>query len=204
METFLGYFSDMGLVGIFILMALESSLVPVPSEIVMIPAGMLVARGEYSAVAAIVVGGLGSVLGAWINYFIGWKFGKSFIDRFGKYICINTADYDRAEKFFLKGAKLYTFIGRLLPVIRHLISIPAGIFRMSPIAFSTITFIGASLWCGVLVGVGYYLGEPAIKLMQHYLLEVKIAVIVIGSIGVGMFFYKKTCTRTPLTNKSSR
>ena len=96
--------------------------------------------------------------------------------------------YEYAESLFLKNANLYTFIGRLLPVVRHLISLPAGIFNMPPLAFSVITFAGATLWCSILTGLGYYFGAPVIHIMVTYLWELKIAVI-IGLIGFGIWFF---------------
>lgn len=121
-------------------MALESSIFPVPSEAVMIPAGYLVATGKLSMVFSILAGTLGSLIGASINYYIlGQLIGKPFLEKYGKYFLINHKKYLEAEKLFLTNDKLYTFIGRFIPVIRHLISIPAGMFRMNYPIFLTLT-----------------------------------------------------------------
>lgn len=94
------------------------------------------------------------MIGALLNYFIIGKFlGKPFLEKYGKYILITYTKYKKAEDLFQKNAVLYTFIGRLLPVIRHIISIPAGIFRMPVHLFILVTFLGATLWCGILVGL---------------------------------------------------
>jgi membrane protein DedA with SNARE-associated domain len=102
--------------------------------------------------------------------------------------------YEYAESLFLKNANLYTFIGRLLPVVRHLISLPAGIFNMPPIAFSVITFAGATLWCAILTGLGYYFGGSVIHVLETYLWELKI-VVVIGLIGFGVWFFTRSNRR---------
>lgn len=103
------------------------------------------------------MGGLGSVVGALANYYIlGRLLGKPFLEKYGKYILITSEKYKKSENLFLKNDKVYTFVGRLIPVVRHLISIPAGIFRMPLVPFVTITFLGATLWCGILVGLGYF------------------------------------------------
>ena len=112
-------------------MTLESSIFPVPSELVMIPAGVSAAGGHIDPVLATLVGGVGSVVGGLLNYYILGKWlGKPFLTKYGKYILITPEKYKRAEDLFLQNDKIYTFIGRLIPVVRHLISIPAGISRM--------------------------------------------------------------------------
>ncbi len=159
-------------------MTLESSIVSVPSELVMIPAGWAAASGTLDPYLATLVGGLGSILGALLNYWIlGRWIGKPFLEKYGKYILITKDKYNRAESLFLCNQNLYTFIGRLLPVIRHLISIPAGIFRMKMIPFISIIFLGATLWCAILVALGYYFGESVVTIVKEYTHEVTIAVI---------------------------
>lgn len=117
-------------------------------------------------------------------------FGKPFILKYGKYFLINHKKYLEAEELFLKNSNLYTFLGRLLPVIRHLISLPAGIFRMPYPTFALITFIGATLWCSVLALSGYYFGESVMDVAKHYAHEMNIAVIV-GLVVFAVWFLKK-------------
>lgn len=141
-DSLFSYFGSLSYGDIFFLMTLESSIVPVPSELVMIPAGWAAASGTLDPFLATLVGGLGSILGALLNYWIlGRWIGKPFLEKYGKYILITKEKYARTEKLFLTNQNLYTFIGRLLPVIRHLISIPAGIFRMRMVPFISITFL---------------------------------------------------------------
>jgi len=170
-------YANLGYVEITFLMALESSLFPVPSELVMIPAGYLAASGQLDPVLCVVCGTLGSVLGASANYLLGAYVGRAFLLRYGKYLLIDADKYHEAETLFLRNAYVATFVGRLLPVIRHLISLPAGIFSMGWAPFLLITAAGAALWCAVLVALGYYVGEPAVALARTYLHELAIAVV---------------------------
>ncbi|QHS09387.1 DedA family protein [Sinimarinibacterium sp. NLF-5-8] len=186
--------AHLGYAEIIFLMALESSLFPVPSELVMIPAGYLAARGQLDPLLATLAGGLGSLIGASANYILGRYAGRAFLLRWGKYFLINEAKYHEAERLFMKNAHWATFIGRLLPVIRHLISLPAGVFGMRLLPFALITSAGATLWCAVLVAIGYYLGEGAVDLVRHYSHEVAIAVVLIGAAGVIWFLSRRRST----------
>ncbi len=153
---------------IFFLMALESSLFPVPSELVMIPAGYRAAQGDLNPWLAVLTGGAGSLLGASANYLLGRYVGRAFLLRYGKWLLINEAKYHEAEALFLKNAGLATFVGRFIPVVRHLISLPAGTFGMALLPFAVLTTLGATIWCGVLVALGFYLGEPVIRVVTEY------------------------------------
>lgn len=157
-----------GYVFIFVFMAVESSFIPFPSEIVMIPAGFLAARGELSLHAAfpdlavaIAVGLLGSLLGAYVNYFLSAFLGKPFLRRYGKWFFLSPAALDRACEIFNRYGNLTTFVCRLLPAIRQLISIPAGIARMPFGPFTLYTALGAGIWTAVLALTGFWLGRTA-------------------------------------------
>lgn len=175
LENFIAWFGTLSYTDIFVLMAMESSIIPVPSEFVMIPAGWIAKSGGLDPYLATLVGWIGSVVGATANYFIlGRWVGKPFLEKYGKYILITHAKYQRAEDLFLKNQNLYTFLGRLIPVVRHLISIPAGIFRMPLLPFWSITFLGATLWCGILVWLGWEFGQTVMDIVVKYLHEFKI------------------------------
>jgi membrane protein DedA with SNARE-associated domain len=152
-------FRDLGYPGIIVLMAMESSVLPVPSELVMPPAGYLAAKGEMNLAIAIACGVLGSITGALANYGLAWWLGRVVIRRLGRYVLISEKWLDRAERFFDRHGEISTLLGRMLPVIRHLISIPAGIARMSLPRFVLFTGLGALLWCSILAGIGYVLGQ---------------------------------------------
>lgn len=171
-------YSGLGYAEIVLLMALESSLFPVPSELVMIPAGYLARSGQLDPVLCVLAGTLGSLIGASANYLLGQYVGRAFLLRYGKYLLIDAHKYAEAEAMFLRNAVAATFIGRLLPVVRHLISLPAGVFGMAWTPFLLVTALGAALWCAVLVAAGYYFGEPAVQMVQTYTHEVAIGVLV--------------------------
>ena len=158
---------SMGYPGIFLLMAMESSIIPVPSELVMPPAGYLASLGEMNMAAAILCGTLGSLSGAYANYFVSHYLGRPLIIKYGKYVLIPPDKFERVESFFLRHGEISTFIGRLLPVVRHLISIPAGLSGMNHLRFSTYTLLGAAIWCGILTGIGYIIGENRQLIMQY-------------------------------------
>ncbi|MBW7954912.1 DedA family protein [Candidatus Gracilibacteria bacterium] len=186
------YFKDLNYMTIFILMTMESSIFPVPSEAVMIPSGYLAKTGSLNLYLVILTGGIGSLFGAIINYFIlGRWIGKKFLFKYGKYILITEKKYLKAEKLFEKNDKLYTFLGRFIPVIRHFISIPAGIFKMNFLYFTVLTTLGATIWCSILAYVGYYFGESMVEIFHKYTKEVSVGVIIIFIICFIYFVTKK-------------
>ena len=155
----LNLFRGMGYPGIIALMAVESSILPLPSELVMPPAGYLAAKGEMSVILAVACGVLGSVLGALGNYWLARWLGRAFFLRLGRYVLITEKGLDRSERYFAAHGEISTFLGRMLPVVRHLISIPAGIARMRLGRFVLFTGLGALLWCSILTGIGWFIGS---------------------------------------------
>lgn len=151
--------SAMGYPGIVLLMAIESSVLPLPSELIMPPAGYLAARGEMTLPLVILSGTIGSMLGAMINYMLAIAIGEPMLRRFGRYVLVSPAALDRTEAFFKRHGEISTLVGRLLPVIRHLISIPAGLSRMRVGRFLAFTGLGAGIWCTVLAVIGWLLGR---------------------------------------------
>ena len=157
-----------GLLFIFVFMTIESSFVPFPSEVVMIPAGFLAARGELgigsplAAVwVAIAVGVLGSLAGAYVNYYLALWVGKPFLEKYGKWFFLKPAALERACEVFNKYGAATTFVCRMVPAIRQLISIPAGIAKMPLGSFTLFTGLGAGVWTTILAFVGYGLGKSA-------------------------------------------
>jgi membrane protein DedA with SNARE-associated domain len=172
---------SMGYIGIFLLMALESSLVPIPSEIIMPPAGYLVQQGQMHMALVILSGTLGSLFGAYLNYFAAHYLGRPFLLKYGRYVLITEEHFRRVEDYFASHGEISTFIGRLLPVIRHLISLPAGLAGMNHIKFSVYTLLGAFIWVSILTGIGYFLGqnEALIKQYSHQVILDVLAVSVV-------------------------
>lgn len=155
-----------GFLFVFVLMTIESSFIPFPSEVIMIPAGFLAYRSELLFASPILdlfvvifCGTLGSLVGAYINYFLFLKLGRPFLYRHGKYLLLSPPTIARAEEIFNKHGEITTFICRLLPGIRQLISIPAGLARMPFFRFSLFTTLGAGIWSAVLALTGYYLAS---------------------------------------------
>jgi membrane protein DedA with SNARE-associated domain len=150
---------------VFLFMTIESSFIPFPSEVVMIPAGFLAARGgltfgepQLDAAVAILAGTAGSLAGAYINYYLASWVGVPFLERYGRYFFLPPAKLHRAEELFRQYGAGATFICRLLPAIRQLISIPAGIARMPLASFTLWTGLGAGIWVVVLTAIGYTIG----------------------------------------------
>lgn len=151
---------------VFFFMTVESSFIPFPSEVVMIPAGFLAARGELTLAEPVIdlvvvvgMGTLGSLAGAWVNYLLAGAVGRPFLDRFGRYVFLPPAKILRAEELFRRYGAGATFVCRLLPAIRQLISIPAGLSRMNPRTFTLATGIGAGIWVLLLALVGFTAGQ---------------------------------------------
>ena len=167
-QTIVEYIGHMGYWGIFFLMFLESTFFPFPSEIIMIPAGYLAFKGEMNVYLVVIVGILGSVLGALFNYYLALHFGRKFILKYGKYVFIKEETLDKLEAFFTKHGELSTFNGRLIPGIRQLISLPAGLAKMNIVTFSLYSALGAGIWVIVLVALGYLLGSNE-ELISEYL-----------------------------------
>ena len=149
-------------------MAVESSFIPFPSEVVMVPAGFLAARGELfagspvvGAALAVAAGLLGSLVGAYVNYFLALWLGKPFLERHGRWFFIKPERLARACELFNRYGAATTFVCRLVPVVRQLISIPAGVARMPLGEFSLFTGLGAGIWTAVLAIIGYVLGVSA-------------------------------------------
>ena len=158
---------SMGYLGIFLLMFLESTFFPFPSEIIMIPAGYLAYQGEMNLYMVIFVGILGSVVGALLNYYLAMHLGRKIILKYGKYFFIKEETLDKLDIFFAKHGEISTFTGRLIPGIRQLISLPAGLAHMNLFKFSFYTAIGAGIWVVVLVAIGYLVGSNQALISEY-------------------------------------
>lgn len=180
---------DLGYIGIFIMMFLESTFFPFPSEVVMIPAGYLVYKGEMNMFIVLLCGITGSLAGALFNYYLAIYVGRKIIIKYGKYFFIKESTIIKAEDFFAKHGHISTFSGRLIPAVRQLISFPAGLARMNLLSFSIYTTLGATIWVVILTLLGYYIGdnEDLVKQYLSTIIYVLLALIVMG----GFIYYKR-------------
>lgn len=180
---------SLGYVGIFLMMFLESSFFPFPSEVVMIPAGYLAFKGEMNMYIAIAVGILGSLAGALFNYYLAIKFGRKFLIKYGKYFFIKEPTIVKMEEFFKSHGHISTFSGRLIPAVRQYISFPAGLARMNLFIFCIYTSLGAGIWVIILTLLGYFLGGNE-DLIKEYLHTIIIVILILLAI-LGFWYYKK-------------
>lgn len=180
---------SLGYAGIFIMMFLESSFFPFPSEVVMIPAGYLAYKGEMNMYLVILFGILGSLAGALFNYYFAIKLGRTFLMKYGKYVLISEETILKMEDFFKKHGHISTFSGRLIPVVRQYISLPAGLARMNLFVFSIYTSLGAGIWVAILAVLGYYLGGNE-ALIKEYLHTIIVVILILLAI-LGFWYYKR-------------
>jgi membrane protein DedA with SNARE-associated domain len=183
--------SATGYVGVAVLMAIESACIPLPSEITMPFAGYLVSTGQLSLIGVALAGAIGCNIGSTIAYAIGAWGGRPLAQRWGRYVLIKEHDIAAAERFFERFGSLAVFVGRLLPVVRTFIALPAGFARMNMWKFQIYSFIGSLIWCFILAYVGEQLGvqwndNPAIKTIFH---SSDIAIVAIIVLAVAFFVY---------------
>ena len=193
MENFI---SSWGYIAVFVLMVAESACIPVPSELIMTFAGVLAATGKLNLALVILMGAVGNIFGAYIAWAVGRTGGRALVIRYGKYVFLRVHDLERAERWFAKRGQAAVFFGRLLPVVRTFISLPAGVAEMEPIRFGIYTFLGSVPFVGVLAVVGYAVGSnyhAFVKDVQDF--GYLIAVVLI--IGIAAFIYRRIRTNAP-------
>lgn len=178
-----------GYAGIAFLMALESTMVPLPSELVMPFAGFLAAEARLNIWLVIFFSGMGSLAGSLISYYIGNLGGTALVRKLGKYVLLDEEDLESSQRWFSRYGERTIFICRFVPVVRHLISIPAGIAGMDIKRFCLYTVVGATMWNAILACMGYLLRENW-EVLHHYMRPVSIVVFMLLSIALAIFFYK--------------
>jgi membrane protein DedA with SNARE-associated domain len=172
--------------GVFLLMVLESMVFPIPSEAVMPFAGFLIVTGQFTFTGVIIASTLGSIVGSLASYAMGYYGGKPFIEKFGKFLLLDTHDLEITERFFAKHGELTIFVSRFIPVIRHLISIPAGLGKMNLLKFSVYTILGAGLWNAFLTYVGFKLKSNWTEVMKY---SHTIDIVVVAVLGLAFLYY---------------
>ncbi len=191
------FFQGLGYAGIFFLMAIESSFIPFPSEIVVPPAAYLASQGKFDVFLVFLAGLSGSLLGAIFNYFLARFLGRPLVyrlagHRYARWLLIDQAKLEKAEKFFSDHSGSATLIGRLVPVVRQLISLPAGFCLMPFFKFIVLTTIGSGVWVAILTALGYFVGANQDLLLSYYR-EISLAFLLIAS--VYLIFLKRRPSR---------
>jgi membrane protein DedA with SNARE-associated domain len=190
-ESLLHYITELisflGYTGVFILMALESMIAPVPSEMVMPFAGFLIHTGQFTVLGVMLASSFGSIVGSLLSYWMGRK-GEGVVLHFGRYLMLNTHHLDWTETFFFRHGSWTIFISRFIPIVRHLISIPAGLGKMPLLPFLVYTTIGATIWNMFLAYLGMKLKEHW-EVIHHYSHTLDIVVVVAAVLGVAAYFF---------------
>ena len=184
------FVESLGYFGIFIMTFIESTFIPIPSEITLIPAGYLVQKGQMSGLVVLLVSIAGTIGGALANYYIAYFFGRLlFVDK-GKYFFLNPSKLKKIEQFFAEHGAISVFTGRFLPGVKHFISFPAGLAKMNLKLFALYTALGGAIWCTILITLGYIIGENE-HLIKKYLKQLNLIFILLVSILVIYYIWKK-------------
>ncbi|OGD84331.1 hypothetical protein A2165_00030 [Candidatus Curtissbacteria bacterium RBG_13_40_7] len=200
----MGIISNLGYPGIFILMALESALIPIPSEVIMPFSGFLVSEGRFDLWAIVLVGALGNLFGSWIAYAIGYWGEKALVRKlvakYGKFILLTEDEFDASLRLFNKYGQWVAAASRVLPAIRTVISLPAGIAKLNFVKFSALTFFGSLIWSLFLGYIGVILGENW-EIIRPYFRKFDIFIVVATIILIGAYIYHKLHKRRKLSAK---
>ncbi len=180
---------QLGYAGIVAGMFLESSCFPFPSEVIMIPAGYLAHQGKMNFWLAILSGIVGSWLGALFNYYLALWLGRPLLLKWGKYFFITEKNFEKGEQFFKRHGEIGTFTGRLIPVVRQYVSLPAGLARMNMAHFLFYTGLGAGIWVAVLTWIGYIAGQSE-DLWRPYLKQAIILALAACAVMIGIYVYR--------------
>ncbi len=187
----ISFINQIGYLGIFIGMFLESTLVPLPSELIMIPAGIATSQGTMNFYYVMFFGVLGNVLGAVFSYYLAASIGRVILFKIGKYFLVKPATITKIESFFKNHGPISIFVGRLLPGFRHFISLPAGIAKMNIKQFYFYTTLGSSIWAAVLTGLGYFIGENRQLIKENLHEIILLCFACCALIVLAYVFYKK-------------
>jgi len=185
-EKIVIFIDTTGYSSVVFLMMLESMVAPVPSEAVMPFAGFLIASGRFTFFGVTLASTTGSIIGSWLSYLMGYYGGRPMVNKFGKYLLLNRHDLDITERFFSKYGSMAIFVARFIPVIRHLISIPAGMGKMKWIPFTLYTIAGAGMWNLFLAWLGYHLKNHW-EIIHQYSKPIDIIMVVLLILTVGYF-----------------
>lgn len=183
------FVKSFGYVGIFIMTFLESTFVPLPAEITMIPAGYLVQQGEMHFLPLMLISITGTVAGSWLNYWIADHYGRKLFARHKKLFMMSEQKLDKMEEYFKEHGPVSVFTGRLIPGVRHYISFPAGLARMNLRKFILYTGLGGGIWMTTLAALGFFIGQNE-QLLHKYIKIIKFTVIAVVVLVVGFYVWR--------------
>ena len=185
----------MGWPGVVVMMAIESAAIPLPSELIMPLAGWFLIRSNdlplWWLLVAALLGAVGNTIGSWLTFWIGAAGGRPLLDRYGRFLLVTGRDLDSADRWFARFGGLAVFVGRLMPVVRTFISLPAGVARMNLFSFTALTLVGSFLWSLVLVSAGYILGAN-FERVRRVMSTLDIPIIIILIILLALYVYRHT------------
>ncbi len=190
----IGFISELGYTGIFLLMTLESALIPIPSEVTMPFSGSLAAAGRFDFWFVVIAGATGNLVGSLLAYWLGWwgqeAVVRKVIVRYGKYVLLSEHEYDRSERWFRNHGEPIVFISRVLPVVRTFISLPAGVAKMNLPRFIIYTTVGSFIWSYFLASIGVVLGNNW-KSLEFYFRRFDVFIVIVFVAGTLWYFRKK-------------
>lgn len=188
-QVIINFIDKIGYLGLFILMTLESTIAPIPSEIVMPFSGFLISEQRFTLLGVAFISTLGTVTGSSLSYWMGKQGGNNLVKKFGKYIFLHEQDLLWTEQWFNKHGEKTIFISRFIPVVRHFISIPAGIARMNKFHFLLYTFLGGFIWNTFLACMGIILKNNW-ELVHEYSQPLDIIFVIILALALIYYIYK--------------
>lgn len=195
LDSLVTFIDTIGYIGIFIGMFLESTIIPLPSEIIMIPAGLSASKGEMNLFLVIFFGLTGNVFGAIFSYYLAYLFGRPIIFRMGRFFFVKEEVIIKIERFFLNHGEISVFLGRLLVGFRHFISLPAGLAKMNIAKFILYSFLGSAIWTSILAILGYLIGSNQ-DLINQYLSILLIIIITFCSLLITVYILAKRKKRS--------
>lgn len=195
-KFFLWFVEEAGYVGIFLMTLIESTFIPVPSEVTMIPAGYLVQQGKLNGPLVLLASVAGSVGGAYVNYWIAKHYGRLLFTKYGKFFMLTPQKLEKIEKYFVDHGAISVFTGRLLPGIKHYISFPAGLAQMPMKPFLIYCTVSGILWMSLLLGLGYAIGENE-EMLRPYLIKVKEGLALFAVIIIGIYLLRRHLRKQP-------
>jgi membrane protein DedA with SNARE-associated domain len=200
-EFITSFIANVGYLGIFLLMVLESALIPIPSEIIMPFSGFLVTAGKLGSIGTVLTGSFGNLVGSILTYYLGMKLGRAFLIKYGRYIFFRVHHLEWIEHLFQRYGDKISFIGRLLPGVRTYVSLPAGIGKTNLVKFAIYTLVGSIIWNSFLTYVGMQLGSNWKNIERYSIYLDIIAIIVVAAFVIWLIYDRKKARESEHHNK---